>query len=177
MRTLRNHLLIVLTTITSIIAFDQITKVLARVYLKPAEGVAAKTINVVGDFFILQYAENRGAFLSMGSKLPDGIWTMVMTLIPLIFLIVFFVYLLRKPSLPMTETLIYSGIIAGGLGNLYDRFRFGFVTDFLNFGIGDNFRTGILNIADIPITLGIIYLFIYYTIKDIQKKKALKESE
>ncbi len=169
MRTIRNHLLIIFSTITSIIALDQVTKVLARIHL-PGAG----EIKVIGDLFVLQYAENRGAFLSMGNSLPEGVWTMVMTVVPLIFLILFLIYLIRTRTLPLTETLIYSGIIAGGIGNLYDRFRFGHVTDFMNFGIG-TLRTGILNVADIPITMGIIYLLIYYTVRDIHKKVTAKK--
>ena len=48
-----------------------------------------------------------------------------------------------------------------GLGNLLDRLFNGFrVIDFMNFGIG-NLRTGILNVADLSITFGVIIFIIY----------------
>lgn len=169
MRTLKKQLTVSLIIIISIIASDQITKFLAVKYLKPGEHEIAQTINVVGDLFILQYAENRGAFLSMGKALPEALWVILFAVIPAIFLIGLFVYIVKHREQTMTELIIFSGIVAGGLGNLYDRILYGYVVDFMNFGIG-NLRTGILNIADIPITMGIIYLLIYYFIKDVQKK-------
>jgi len=218
MRSLKSHLVITLTIIISLIALDQVTKVMARNHFKktfikndvsqlipvvdpllssksemvyqvisrarPTENrepivvESADTffvqhsapINVLGDLFVLQYAENRGAFLSLGKGLSSGMWAALFAIIPTIFIFGFFIYLIKNRSLPLTETIIYSGIVAGGLGNLYDRIRFGYVTDFMNFGIGD-LRTGILNVADIPITMGIIYLFIYYAIKELRNKK------
>jgi len=168
MRSLKNHLTITLSTMTFLVLFDQITKILARIHLQPLP--RGTEIPVIGDFFVLTYAENRGAFLSMGNMLPEQVWAVVMTLIPTIFILALLIYLIRTRTLTLTETLIFSGIVAGGIGNLIDRYMFGFVTDFINFGIGD-IRTGILNIADIPITMGIIYLMIYYTIKDSKNKK------
>lgn len=167
MRSMKHHLTITLSTITTLVALDQITKVLARIHLAPLP--QGTEIPLIGDFCILTYAENRGAFLSLGNMLPDAAWALLMTVIPTIFIVALFVYLIRHRELSLTETLIFSGIVAGGTGNLYDRFVFGFVTDFINFGIG-SLRTGILNIADIPITLGIIYLIIYYAIQDFRKK-------
>ena len=56
---------------------------------------------------------------------------------------------------------MFSSVIAGGLGNLLDRLFNGFrVIDFMNFGIG-NLRTGILNVADLSITFGVIIFIIY----------------
>ena len=49
---------------------------------------------------------------------------------------------------------------AGGLGNLIDRLRFdGVVTDFLNVGVG-SLRTGIFNVADAILMLGMFVLVI-----------------
>ena len=57
--------------------------------------------------------------------------------------------------------ILFSSVIAGGLGNLLDRLFNGFrVIDFMNFGIG-NLRTGILNVADLSITFGVIIFIIY----------------
>jgi signal peptidase II len=49
-------------------------------------------------------------------------------------------------------------IASGGVGNLWDRFaRGGSVVDFLNLGVGP-VRTGILNIADLAIVAGAVFL-------------------
>jgi len=49
-------------------------------------------------------------------------------------------------------------ILAGGSSNLIDRFfNDGYVVDFINLGAGQ-IRTGIFNVADIAITVGVLML-------------------
>jgi len=73
--------------------------------------------------------------------------------------------------------LALSLIVSGGLSNFIDRIIYnGVVVDFLNIGIG-NFRTGILNIADIAITLGIILMLYGSLIKDRSRKNLFNLSE
>jgi signal peptidase II len=50
-------------------------------------------------------------------------------------------------------------VIGGGLGNVYDRIVYGYVTDFLHFDFM-LFQTGIVNMADISITIG-FFIIIY----------------
>ena len=50
-------------------------------------------------------------------------------------------------------------ILGGALGNLYDRFFYKAVPDFIDFHIG-NFHWFIFNVADIFITIGIIFMVI-----------------
>ena len=50
-------------------------------------------------------------------------------------------------------------ILGGAISNFYDRIKFSAVPDFIDFHIG-NFHWFIFNIADIFITLGIIYLIV-----------------
>ena len=68
------------------------------------------------------------------------------------------VYTVLDPALPRDVVVALSFVAGGGLSNLIDRAsRQGRVVDFLNFGIG-NLRTGILNVADIFITFGALYV-------------------
>ena len=62
-------------------------------------------------------------------------------------------------------------ILGGALGNVYDRIFYGAVPDFIDFHIG-NFHWFIFNVADIFITLGIIFMIIL-EIKDTNKVKKL----
>jgi len=49
-------------------------------------------------------------------------------------------------------------VLSGGLGNLVDRIiNDGRVIDFMNIGIG-SLRTGIFNVADVYITVGVVVL-------------------
>ncbi|QEN06284.1 signal peptidase II [Thiospirochaeta perfilievii] len=147
------------------LAIDQISKYFARIYIQ-GQGI----INVIGDFFILTYAENSGAFLGLGSNLPQPLKTFVLVLFPLIAIIAGILYLILGKNVSFKQSIAIACIIGGGIGNVYDRaIHLGAVTDFLNFGIG-NIRTGILNIADLSITFGAIFLFIFQYIEE-QKLK------
>ena len=55
------------------------------------------------------------------------------------------------------EKLAYSFIVGGGIGNLYDRVVFKKVVDFIDFHI-NGLHWFIFNVADIFITLGIIFM-------------------
>lgn len=112
------------------------------------------------DTFRLQYAENKGAFLSIGSSLPDKVRGLLFTFG--IGAIVFGIlgYLLFVPALPYATTIALSLVASGGLSNLIDRIAYGgYVIDFLNIGLG-SLRTGIFNIADVAIMVGAISLIV-----------------
>jgi signal peptidase II len=65
--------------------------------------------------------------------------------------------LLSRPS--PWRTLGVALFFAGGLSNWIDRLFRGSVVDFLNVGIG-SFRTGIFNLADVAIMLGVALLVV-----------------
>jgi signal peptidase II len=161
---LKNNIILISVIIVNL-GLDQITKYLARVYIK-GKGI----IYVVGDFFIMTYAENSGAFLSLGSNLEQPLKTLVLVLFPSLAIIVATLYLILGKHVSFRQSIAISCIVGGGIGNIYDRaMHLGAVTDFLNFGLG-NIRTGILNVADLSITFGAIALFIFQYIEE----KALK---
>ncbi|GMO59433.1 MAG: signal peptidase II [Treponemataceae bacterium] len=141
---------------------DKITKILAAKYL-PGKG----SVYVLRDFFILQYTENSGAFLSLGEDWFTAIKYIVLAIIPIaacIFGIVYIMFFEKR----LAKTVTLACIIGGGLGNLIDRLMNDFlVVDFMNFGIG-SVRSGILNVADLSVTFGIIvFLFLELTEKRI----------
>jgi signal peptidase II len=49
-------------------------------------------------------------------------------------------------------------IASGAIGNLVDRFRFGYVVDFIRFHVRNAFVWPTFNIADVTITVGVILL-------------------
>ena len=65
----------------------------------------------------------------------------------------------------------YIMILGGALGNIFDRFFYKSVPDFIDFHIG-NFHWFIFNIADVFITFGVIFL-ILLEITDNNKNKKL----
>ncbi len=147
---------------------DQISKFYAQLYLKGQD-----TIHVIGNLFILTYAENSGAFLGMGSSIPQPWKTIVMVLFPALAIILGTIYLIFGKKVSFKQAVCLACIIGGGIGNVYDRAtNMGKVVDFLNFGIGTGwFRTGVLNIADLSITFGAIFLILFQYLEEKKEKQ------
>ena len=149
------QIVVVAITLLTCVGCDQATKAVAKEYLPRNE-----VMSFARDTFRLQYAENKGAFLSIGASLPENARGLLFTVG--IGAIVFGIlgYLLFVPALPHATTVALSLIAGGGLSNLIDRIAYGgYVIDFLNIGFG-GLRTGIFNIADVAIMVGAISLMV-----------------
>ena len=136
---------------------DQATKSVARDHLQ-----TRAAMSFLGDTLRLQYAENPGAFLSLGASLPHRWGAAVFTVGGTLFVLATLLYALVASQPGRLRTVALALICGGGLGNLIDRVRFdGHVTDFLNVGVG-SLRTGIFNVADMALMVGmILFLFAY----------------
>ncbi|MBP7736209.1 MAG: signal peptidase II [Spirochaetes bacterium] len=148
---MKKHLLrfLVIAAIISInIGCDQSTKYLAKKHL-PRE----MTIQVIDNLFVLQYAENKGGFLSMFSSLSKTFRLFFLSIIPLIALVLMTLYIIAAADLSGLHILGLSCIIGGGLSNIVDRLANEYVIDFMNIGIG-MVRSGIFNFADLSIMGG-----------------------
>jgi signal peptidase II len=137
-----------------LISWDRASKELAKEHLKDKA-----PITYFHDTFRLQYVENTGAALSLGDNLPKAASFWLLSILPLALLIFMSGYTIKMSGEMSTAKLMaFALIIAGGLGNIYDRIVFDrHVTDFMNIGIGD-LRTGIFNFADICVTAGAIMM-------------------
>jgi signal peptidase II len=165
--TFRNRLLLVLSVLVVCIGADQFTKGIAKSALAESPGHS-----YLADTFRLQYAENAGAFLSLGDSLPVWLRTAVFTYGVAVFLLSLTVYLLFRPPGSVTVLTSWTLVCAGGLSNLIDRVLYhGKVVDFLNVGIG-GLRTGIFNVADVVLTTGIVMLLLYELKAGKRKEKA-----
>ena len=76
----------------------------------------------------------------------------------LIILIIFFIVLMILKSSGLQKLALVL-ILGGALGNVFDRILYKSVPDFIDFHIGD-FHWFIFNIADIFITIGVIFMVI-----------------
>lgn len=142
--------ILVILVLCSCIACDQTTKSIAREHL-----AASHAISYLGDLFRFQYAENRGAFLGMGSGLPENLRTGFLIVLVGIMLTGMLVFTFVRRQLRLDCCLGLALVIGGGLSNLLDRLLYrGAVIDFMNLGLG-NLRTGIFNVADLVILLGV----------------------
>jgi lipoprotein signal peptidase len=68
-------------------------------------------------------------------------------------------------------------IIAGAIGNLIDRFYYGYVIDFIFFNFPFTQYIAIANIADVAITIGCAWLMLKMIIHDVLRKKEKSNSK
>jgi len=137
--------------IISIILFiiDQISKILVIKYID-----INNSIELIKNFFYLTYTHNEGAAFSIltGQRI-------FLILIAITILVILFNYIRKNKIKNKVETVAFSLIIGGSLGNLIDRIIRGYVVDFLDFKIlGYNYP--IFNIADTFIVVGVFLLLI-----------------
>ena len=132
--------------LASILAFiDQLTKNLAVKHLD-------SPIKIIGEFFILEYAENKG--MAFGISMPPKI-----LLILSLALFVFIIYLAaRELNLNLFLSRLCAALVIGGaLGNIIDRIVNGYVVDFIKIWKWPNF-----NFADVFIVAGILLTIVFY---------------
>jgi len=148
----KRNLYIISLVILNII-LDQLSKFWIRGNVAPYSD-----INIIADYFIITNVENSGAFLGLGSDFSPVIKSILLLALPVGVLATVLVYVFKDTSIDKLSLIGYSSIIGGGIGNIYDRFLYGSVTDFLFIDLGGVFKTGIFNIADMSVTTGMILI-------------------
>ena len=143
----------VLALVVTCVGCDQVTKALA------AEHLAGRPpVLMLGGVLRLLYAENTGAFLSLGSGLPEAARLWIFVVITGAVLGLLLVYgLTHRDTLRPFEVVALALVVGGGIGNLLDRIFLGLVRDFLFLGVGV-LRTGVFNVADMAITGGALLM-------------------
>ncbi len=148
-----------------LVAADQLIKLWAVNSLEP---VGSMDFIRFGDLeiFDLTYLENRGAiFGSMAGQR----WFLIgfTSLVIAAGIFVLFRYMKRSKLLSTAISLF----IAGGIGNLIDRIRFGYVVDMFELKL---FKFAIFNFADICVTFAFVMVMIYAIFIDPKIEKQLK---
>nr|WP_312579738.1 signal peptidase II [Sedimentibacter sp.] len=139
--------------IALVTGIDQWTKYLAETQLKPIN-----TIPLVQDIFHLTYARNTGAAFSI---LRDKqVFLILVTAIVVVALICYLIKILKTGEATLKLALTF--IIGGALGNLIDRIRLNYVTDFLDFTL---INYPIFNFADVFVVLGVVVLSYFVLFK------------
>jgi len=147
------RLLLILAVLVSCVGCDQTTKFVAKTYLPETERVS-----LLGGGVRLEIAKNYGAFLSLGASMPQSWRTGLLSAGVAVVLVGLFVYALLSSSRNPLIVPALGMIVGGGASNLIDRLIYdGYVLDFLNVGVGP-VRTGIFNLADVLILIGVILL-------------------
>jgi len=136
----------------AIVAVDQLVKWAVLGYFS-----GRSPVEPVTGFFNLVFACNKGAAFSLLADAP-GWQTPAFTAFALIASAVIGVLIVRSPG----RVVFLAGlalILAGALGNVVDRLRFGCVVDFLDFHAG-GWHWPAFNVADSAITIGAVLLIL-----------------
>ena len=150
-KNLRKNFIIYLSLILLIFLLDRISKIyvifLDKKFLG-SEIFSSKFLNI-------QLFWNEGIAFGLFSlkqgKLYNFLTIIIMILIILILYLAFKSNGIKKYSLLL--------IFGGAIGNLYDRIFYNAVPDFIDLHIG-NFHWFIFNVADIFITIGVIFMIL-----------------
>ncbi len=152
------RLSLVLLIVLSCVGCDRATKYVAWRTLS-----SSPPISLLNDSVRLEYTQNTGAFLGLGSRLPSAVRLLLFVIFSGAGVLLAFVYIARVDRLDPMPTIALSLLAGGGVGNLVDRIsNNGAVTDFVRLGIGP-LRTGIFNLADVAIMAGVLLLLLWST--------------
>ena len=142
-----------------VVAADQLSKVWIRSNL-----LVGQSLFEAG-FFRIIHVNNTGA--AFGLFQGQSFLLTIVALVGITVLLVYVLVIYRKfPLLDNRLGRSTLGLVLGGaVGNLIDRLRFGYVTDFIDVG-----RWPAFNIADSAITVGVI-LFAYSFLRSARAEK------
>jgi signal peptidase II len=141
------NLLIIIT----IFIIDRVSKAYVIYLDKFNQGYELFTSKFLNIFLIW----NKGIAFGFFS-FDQGYFYKLITLIITIVVFIIFIMMMRNNGLKKYSLLL---ILGGSLGNLYDRILYAGVPDFIDFHIGE-LHWFIFNIADIFITLGVIFMIL-----------------
>lgn len=132
-----------------LVLLDQIIKFLITHFIALGD-----TISIIPGLFHLTYVKNIGAAWSILEG--RGVLLILITLIAIAAIYLVF---LKDKNFTAKETLLYSLLMGGIMGNLLDRIFRGYVIDYLDFTLG-SYQYPIFNIADTCIVIAAICIII-----------------
>lgn len=161
--------LVLLAIIGVLLIFaDQVSKNAVVDFLNLGE-----TYPVIPGFFSIASVRNAGAAFGMGGDGPEWMRQILFLALPVFFCgwIVFMFY--KSKSGPIYMSVAYMLILAGAVGNLIDRFRLGYVVDFLMFyWKKEENHFHVFNIADSCVSVAAFLLIIDFFIQLKNKKSS-----
>ena len=130
-----------------------------------------ESVPIIPHLFQLVHVRNTGAAFGIGANTDSRVIPLLLNGGAIAVFCVVVVYALRSA---VSDRLLQSGlhlILGGAIGNLLDRFRFGYVVDFLDVYVR-NHHWPAFNVADSAICIGIGLLFL-----DMKKKPSERPVE
>jgi len=139
-----------------VVAMDQTSKLWVMSHIDTQE-----IIPIVG-CLSLTHVRNTGS--AFGLFANQAFLLTLVAIVGLVTILLFYRYLSQASIL---GSLALGLVFGGAVGNLVDRLRFGYVTDFIDVRLWRDFHWPAFNVADSAITVGAIVLavFIFWTLK------------
>ena len=151
-----------------IVLFDQFTKLWVRQTLV----CGGEPQTVIPGFFNLVYVRNPGAAWGM-----FGGQQVFLVLISIMVLVLIAIYHRRFMEQTLDHRIALGLMIGGILGNLIDRMKFGWVTDFLDFKFG-TYHFPSFNVADSAICIAVgLYMLSSFWHKEHPLKDRVDDSK
>ena len=141
----------------ALIVADQAVKSIVQSHL-----TLLQSVPVIEGVFHLTYIQNTGAAFSI----LEGQKVLFILLTSLVSLLILGYVIKNRRSGSRWLLIPLTSVAAGGIGNLIDRIRLGYVVDYLDFRIWP-----IFNIADMAVTVGCGFLIIYFFVIEPKNKK------
>ncbi len=107
----------------------------------------------LSEFINIYFIWNKGIAFGLLNFEDQTIYTFISYFIAFISLIILFIAFKNRDH----TGFFFAMILGGSLGNLFDRFKYSAVPDFIDLHVG-NFHWFIFNVADIFITVGVVCL-------------------
>jgi signal peptidase II len=139
----------------AVIVLDRLTKIFIRSHVALNFG----SMVVIPNFFSITHVENTGAAFSLFSEWPQRVRVPLLVGFSTLAMLVVCYLLWNNARKFNWSGLALAFILGGAVGNLYDRIRYGRVTDFLHFYVGPHMWPD-FNIADSAIVTGATLLAI-----------------
>ena len=149
LKNLDKSFLINLSLIFIIFLFDRISKIYVIYLDNKLFGSEIFSSNFLNIYLIWNEGIAFGLF-----SFNEKIFSNILTIIILIIILIIFIMTIKSDGFKKYSLLM---ILGGALGNVFDRLYYKAVPDFIDFHIG-NFHWFIFNVADIFISIGIIFL-------------------
>lgn len=140
-----------LILISSIFFLDRISKVSVLNFF---ENTQLQEL-IISNFLSIYLIWNEGIAFGL-LNFDDKLVYNLITLVIIIISIIIFVFALKNQDY---TGFFFSIIFGGSLGNLYDRINYSAVPDFIDLHI-NNYHWFIFNVADIFITVGILFMIL-----------------
>lgn len=116
-----------------------------------------QTIQVIDGFFNITYVRNTGVAFGILDPMRSPLKSTVLAVLTVAAIVGVIIYSWRAPVTQKLLQLALSLILAGALGNLYDRIHYEYVIDFIEVYYRD-YRWPSFNVADSAITTGVALL-------------------